>query len=109
MIIFRPIIRDIIAGTGQVPEFIEQPQDQTASTGESATFGAPATADNGNVEYQWQVDSGSGFVDIPGANSYLLSLLSLILAQNGNLYRCVAKANGRSRNSRAASLTVTGL
>ena len=58
--------------------------------GTSASFIANATA----TAYQWQLNTGSGFVDLAndavytGVNGPVLQIANTIAAMNGNLYRC---------------------
>jgi hypothetical protein len=51
-----------------------------------------------NATYQWQENTGSGFVNLPnvlpytGVNSYSLTIVPAALSMSGNTYRCVITA-----------------
>jgi Immunoglobulin domain/Galactose oxidase, central domain len=64
------------------------PADQVVVAGGDAVFtaeasGAPAPS------IQWQIDTGGGFLDIPGANGTTLTVVSVTLGQSGHRYRAV--------------------
>jgi disulfide bond formation protein DsbB len=81
-----------------------QPNNQSACVGSNATF--VITASGANLTYQWQVNNGSGFVNITGANSSSLTLSAVTHSQNNYQYRCVVSG---SLNSAIATLTVNPL
>lgn len=64
------------------------------------------------ASYQWQVNGGSGYVNltngtnVQGATSDTLRLLNVALGQNGNLYRCIIARAPCTDTSAAAALTV---
>ncbi|MBU2996462.1 Ig-like domain-containing protein [Cellulophaga baltica] len=71
-----------------------QPQDVTTNGTGAQTFSVNATGDA--LEYQWQVDDGSGFIDIDpsnttdiytGSNTETLTLTGITATYNGYLYR----------------------
>lgn len=71
--------------------------------GDIATFSINATEpDEGELTYQWEVDSGSGFTVIPGATNYTYTISPVLSAQIGNRYR-VNVSN--SLNGTVASVT----
>src|SRR5439155_21370913 len=82
------------------------PVNQTVCAGGTATFTAAATSNANDQTVQWQVDSGSGFTNIPGATSTTLSF-TVTVADNGKLYRAVFTDACGSTNSAPATLTVT--
>lgn len=70
-----------------------QPQDTTVCVGSHLDI--PIAAEGENMEYQWQIDDGSGFKDIEDFERYKNTTTStmhahtLELSQNENQYRCV--------------------
>jgi len=89
------------------PVITEQPQDQAVTVGATPAFSTLATVESGAIDYQWQADTGSGFVDLPLETSATLTLAPVALINNGNLFRARVSANGRSAVSRSALLVVT--
>jgi hypothetical protein len=89
------------------PFFTQQPSSQSVTVGATPTFTADALVDQGTVTYQWQLNTGGGFADIVGATLKTLTLLPVVIGQNGNQFRVVATANARPIFSIAATLTVT--
>ncbi|TNE79399.1 MAG: hypothetical protein EP332_11170 [Bacteroidetes bacterium] len=65
------------------------------------------------VSYQWQVDTGSGFVDLiananyHGVNSPVLVIKPLLSNMSGNKYRCQASNPECTENSSTVTLMVT--
>jgi hypothetical protein len=69
------------------------PVSQSVYAGADVTFSVQATGGiNDSRNFQWQVDTGSGFGDIGGETSSTLTLSSVVLADDGNLYRCIVTA-----------------
>jgi len=72
-----------------------QPADRNINAGTNTTFSVTAANATG---YQWQENTGSGFVDVvnggiyAGATTSTLTLTGVPLGNNGYLYRCVVKA-----------------
>lgn len=68
-----------------------QPDSTQAYPGSNVSFLITAS---GNTGYQWQENTGSGWVDLEnvypysGVNSFLLTVNAVTLSFNGNLYRC---------------------
>jgi hypothetical protein len=89
------------------PFFTQQPSSQSVAVGATPTFTADALVDQGTVTYQWQLNTGGGFADIVGATLKTLTLLPVVIGQNGNQFRVVVTANARPIFSIAATLTVT--
>src|SRR5207244_2611930 len=87
------------------PSVTANPADSTVCSGSTATFTATATG-NPAPTVQWQVDTGSGFSDLPGATSTTLSFTATA-GQNGNKYRAVFTNGCSTATSAAATLTVT--
>jgi len=84
----------------------QQPQNQTIEENHTATFTVVATNTGGSVSYQWQVDTGSGFANILGANNASYTTPLQTLANNGNIYRVRVYVPGRIVTSDPATLTV---
>jgi hypothetical protein len=104
------MVKPMIRFSGQdplTPVITEQPQDQTVTVGATPTFSALATVESGELSYQWQANTGSGFVDLPLQTSATLTLAPVALINNGNLFRARVSANGRSAVSRSALLVVS--
>ncbi|MBI1803716.1 MAG: HYR domain-containing protein, partial [Ignavibacteria bacterium] len=80
------------------------PSNQTVCAGSTATFTASASS-TPSPTVQWQVNTGSGFTNIPGATSTTLSFTTSA-SQNGYQYRAVFSNVCISVNSSAATLTV---
>lgn len=68
-------------------------------------FGSVPGATTTPIAYQWQKDSGAGFVDITGATSSNLTFF-VVEADNGSLYRCVVSVPGTNAVSSSAMLTI---
>ena len=89
----------------------QQPASQTICAGSAATFSV--TASGLTLRYQWQISSGTGFIDLlngpnyNGATTSSLTLTNSAVSFSGNQYRCVVTGTcGNSVTSAAAALTV---
>ncbi|MBM3412878.1 MAG: T9SS type A sorting domain-containing protein, partial [Bacteroidetes bacterium] len=89
---------------GSGPAISTQPANQTACVGSSATFSIASTG-----TYQWQVNSGSGFVNIAGATASTYTTPSATTSMTGNTYRCIVAGQCGSSTSSAGTLTVNTL
>lgn len=87
------------------PIITTQPSNQSTVVGVAATFSV--TASNATT-YQWQVDSGSGWTDIAGANAASYTTVAATLSMDGYLYRCIVLGTAPcgSVTSNAVSLAV---
>lgn len=81
--------------------FLAQPQEQTVSIGQSATFIVDVTG-SATPSYQWQREE----TNIAGATNATFTLASAQLADAGN-YRVVVSAGGVTQNSISAGLNIT--
>jgi PKD repeat protein len=63
-----------------VPEIVTQPKDSTVCTNAGATFNVTATGTA--VTYQWQVNKGSGFVNVADDSNFSGSALSTLTVTN---------------------------
>jgi hypothetical protein len=67
------------------------------------------------ITYQWQVDPGTGFVNLSnnatysGVTTTTLNITAATNSLNGFIYRCVATNGAGPSNSNPATLTVTPL
>lgn len=77
---------------------------QASSLRVVANASRPGTP-NQTIFYQWQKNTGSGWVDIAGANGVEL-VLSPLLSDNGTRYRVELNIPGKQTLSREATLTV---
>ena len=70
-----------------------QPNNQNVTVGGNADFSVVAAG--ANLQYQWQKDDGSGFLDLTnnstytGVNTNILNISNIQSLQNGELYRCI--------------------
>lgn len=88
-----------------------QPIDQTADVGNNAVFTFTDTLDT--PTYQWQLDDGSGFVNLTnggqysGVNTNTLTISSVTMANNTDSFRClVAESANCEDTTSVANLTV---
>ena len=87
------------------PPTLTSPTNQTVIYGGNASFSITATG-TGTLSYQWQVNDGSGWVNI-GTNSYILDVTLPTVAMSDNQYRCVVTDDcGSFAVSDPANLTV---
>lgn len=90
------------------PTITTQPESQTVTEGQTATFTAAASG-NPVPTVQWQVSTnGRKWSDISGATSTSYSFVAQ-LSDNGKRYRAVFTNSAGSATSNAATLSVTEL
>jgi len=76
-----------------IPAVLSGPADTTVCDGKPASFAVNAIGTN-NV-YQWQLNAGTGFINVPnagiysGVNTPVLHISAAVAAMEGYLYRCV--------------------
>jgi len=75
-----------------LPVIVTQPTATSACAGNTATFSVGATGSG--LTYQWQVNTGTGYVDLTNSGPYSnvnTSTLSIVAAatMNGYLFRCI--------------------
>lgn len=92
------------------PNFFAQPINQKVINGNNATFSV--TNSSAKCYYQWQQNSGSGFVTLfnygpfSGANTKTLVITNVNFSQNNYVYRCVASEGLCSATSNEGELNV---
>ncbi|MEP6712216.1 MAG: M36 family metallopeptidase [Ferruginibacter sp.] len=92
------------------PVITVPPADTTTCAGSNVTFSITATGPS--LTYQWQVNPGSGFVNITnaipysGATTNVLLITGVTVAMNNYQYRCIV-TGGTSVTSSAATLLVS--
>lgn len=90
--------------------FTSQPANQSINNGENAQF--IVIANNTNANYQWQQNTGSGFINISnnslfnGTNNDTLVLNGAYFLLNNTTYRCVINQNGCYATSNSVTLTI---
>ncbi len=88
-----------------LPAISADPTSATICAGGNNTFSS--TASGTGIGYQWQVNSGSGFTDIPTATASSYTVTGATAGMNGNQYRVVVTGTcSPAATSAAATLTV---
>jgi hypothetical protein len=93
-------------------QITQQPQNVSICQGNNATFTAQANLPG--VTYQWEVNTGSGFIPVvassvySGQNTATLSLAFPSLAYNNYKYRCIITLNSCNATSNDATLSLSG-
>ncbi len=89
------------------PQITEQPTNQVASAGSSATFSAAASGDPyPTVQWQVSMNSGQSWGDLAGAQTAQYTVIGVSASESGYLYRAVFTNEVGSVTTNAASLTV---
>ncbi len=93
-----------------LPVFMAQPVNQTIMAGAGVQF--VATGSGASLLYQWQENSGPGFVSLSNSGNYSgvttpsLNIANALLSQNNYSYRCLITAAGCPAISDTAWLAV---
>ena len=95
---------------GTAPSITAQPQNQTVTVGNNATFSVTATGVS--LVYQWQLSTngGSSYTTISGATSASYTVSNATSSQNGNRYRVIVRSRSYTcsvTTSNAGILSVT--
>lgn len=101
---FTAATQTLTIQVNEAPAITAQPADATVAPGDTATFTAAASG-TPTPTVQWQSNSGSGFLDIPGATSGTYSVAT-IEADNGTTFRAVFTNAAGSTPTGAATLHV---
>ncbi|CAN5379540.1 hypothetical protein BH09PLA1_BH09PLA1_35040 [soil metagenome] len=88
--------------SAQAPQIALQPQDQTVTPGDSATFTVSALG-SAPLAFQWQRNN----VNITGATGNTYTIASATLADDAATFRCVVSNSFGNATSNAVTLTVT--
>ncbi len=99
----------IVNAANEALTIVSGPEDESTCAGQSATFSVQT---NISATYQWQVNTGSGWNNIPGAENNSLVIDPATLAMNGNQYRVIVAASCNANEtvtSDPATLTVFAL
>ena len=95
-----------------IPVITSQPSNQSICEGNNAIFSLTAT---GADSYQWQENTGSGFVNITdggiysGAQTDTLTITGAVLDMNNYQYQCIVTNSCGDITSNIAVLTVNSL
>jgi hypothetical protein len=94
-----------------LPAISNSPQSQTICAGSNVSFSTTATGTG--ITYQWQVNTGAGFVNVANAGVYsgattsTLTITGATVGLNGYQYQCVVSGTcPPTATSAAATLTV---
>lgn len=95
---------------------VTQPTPQTAMVGYSATFSVASRCyDSTGLNYQWQADNGTGYVNLSNAGQYngvntnTLTVSNVAMVNNNTQYKCIV-GNGAAtctKTTTPVALTVT--
>ncbi len=105
---------NVIVNVNNVPAITAHPADRTICAGQNTTF---SITDNSALPptYQWQINQGSGFVNLAdvapfsGVTTSTLTITAAGTVYNGNTFRCIVTNNCGSATSNIATLTVNPL
>ncbi|RYE07428.1 MAG: hypothetical protein EOP51_33865, partial [Sphingobacteriales bacterium] len=99
--------------TCQAPSITANPVNRTICSGSNTTFSVTATGTN--LTYQWQVNTGGGYLNISNGGFYsgvataTLTVSGANATIHGAVYRCVITGTCGNTTSNGVSLTVTTL
>ncbi len=97
-----------ILTVNSIPFILTQPSSVTTCVGTNAIFNVMATGSG--LTYQWQENTGSGFVNIPGASSSNYTKTAVTLAMSGYQYQVIVTGTCTPvLTSNAVALTVNAL
>ncbi|MEY9096481.1 S-layer homology domain-containing protein [Paenibacillus sp. RC84] len=77
-----------------VPPVIKNQPPEDLSVPKGARINLSLKADGRDLSFQWQVNTGTGFHDLPGETGALLSIFPVTQEMNGNKYRVIVSASG---------------
>jgi len=93
------------------PVIISQPIDLSKDIDDTVEFSVNAEAsDSGVLTYQWQKDTGNGWVNIDSATDSIYTIASASRSDDGSKYRCIVtntkNATSKTIESEASTLIV---
>ena len=98
----------IVSTPDVAPSIATNPTNQSATTGQDASFSAAASGIPGpTVQWQVSTDGGLSFSPVSGATSDSLTISSVTLSENGNEYEAVFTNGSGTATTTPAVLTVT--
>ncbi len=89
-----------------LPQITTQPQNQTVTVGQTATFSVVAT-NSPNYKWQKSINGGQSFADISGATSASYTTPATVLADNATIFKVVVSNSVGTVTSQTATLVVT--
>ena len=104
--IFTTTIATSSAFDINMPIVYDTVPDGLVDLGADASFEVRNPDGGGVLTYQWQVNTGTGFQNILGATSELLSVPEVTNAMNGYMYRCQITDNTHMVSTNEAKLNV---
>ncbi len=87
------------------PTITTQPASQTVTAGQTATFSVVASG-SAPLNYQWQKNTGTGFLNIPGAAAASYITPPTTTSDSGSTFQVVVSNAAGPVTSNAATLTV---
>ncbi len=96
--------------TIEIVDITSQPVDQTVVVGNNGQFTVTTSATN--PTYQWQMDNGTGYMDLTNAGQYsgtdtdVLTISNVQFGQNNFLYRCIVTSGNCETISSVGRLTI---
>ena len=96
-------IRRIVPGAGTIPDITQQPTDEFATAGGSATFSATASG-SGPLSYQWYFNGAA----IPGATGSSYTITNVQASDSGQYTVAVTNSNGTVTSSAGNLYVNTG-
>ncbi|HTU38472.1 MAG TPA: hypothetical protein VMF35_10660, partial [Acidimicrobiales bacterium] len=105
----QEVAQDAHADGTDLPQFAQEPYDQTVAPGGQATFAVqPMGTPTPGVQWQVSTDGGHSFDDIAGATSPVLTVGPVNDSDQGDWYRAVLTNTAGSDTSASVLLTVGG-
>ncbi|HEY8402471.1 MAG TPA: hypothetical protein VIK89_14485, partial [Cytophagaceae bacterium] len=95
-----------------LPTISTQPADRTVCQGNTITFSVAASLASGTLNYQWQVNKGTGFVNVTGSDgsggtTASFTTVATTADMNNYVYKVIVTNNGTCPvESNTATLTV---
>jgi glucose/arabinose dehydrogenase len=101
-------VRRITHATSGAPNIDAQPQDQSATVGESVTFGVSASG-FAPLRYQWQrrAAGAAAFADLRGARTANYTIDAIAAPDDGAQFRVIVRNGAGQITSAAATFTLT--